>query len=147
MKKFLDFSLYETTKTVKINPKTDEIWKLESEMEKSISRKIISRGISLKDWKININRGVLTGFNDAFIIDEDKKKELINIDKNSEKIIYPLLRGKDIERFNPNFSHYYLIGTFPSQNLRIDDFPAIKHLETFGKRLEQSGENGCRKNK
>ncbi len=145
-KKFLDFSLYETTKTVKINPKTDEIWKLESEMEKSISRKIISRGISLKDWKININRGVLTGFNDAFIIDEDKKKELINIDKNSEKIIYPLLRGKDIERFNPNFSHYYLIGTFPSQNLRIDDFPAIKkHLETFGKRLEQSGENGCRK--
>ena len=100
----------------------------------------------LKDWNINIYRGILTGFNEAFIIDEETKNKLILEDKKSKEIIKPLLRGHDIKRYSYDFKNLYLICTFPALNLNISDYPAIeKYLKSFGKRLEQSGEIGCRK--
>ncbi len=51
----------------------------------------------MKDWDININYGIKTGFNEAFIIDETKKDEFIKQDPKSAEIIKPLLRGRDIK--------------------------------------------------
>ena len=112
-----------------------------SAIENSISQKIKSVGVPLKDWNINIYRGILTGFNEAFIIDTNKKNQLIEEDSKSAEIIRPILRGRDIGRYACNYANLWLIATFPSKNYDINDFPAVKkYLLSFGKeRLEQSG--------
>ncbi|CAM2761397.1 TaqI-like C-terminal specificity domain-containing protein [Weeksella virosa] len=96
----------------------------------------------MKDWDINIYRGILTGYNEAFIIDGKKKDELIAEDPKSAEIIRPLLRGRDIKRYSYDFADKYLIATFPSKNYNIDEFPAIKQfLIGFYPKLKQTGEN------
>jgi len=94
------------------------------------------------DWNINIYRGVLTGYNEAFIISGSKKDELIAADPKSAELIRPILRGRDIKRYSYSYADLYLICTFPSKHYDIDRFPAIKkHLLMFGKeRLQQTGE-------
>ena len=104
--------------------------------------KMESVGTPLKDWEdIAINRGVLTGFNKAFIIDNGTKEALIADDPRSADIIKPVLRGRDIKRYRAEWAGLWLIATFPALALNIDDYPAVKrHLQSFGKlRLEQSG--------
>ena len=112
-----------------------------SPVEQSIKRKIESIGTPLKDWNIKIYRGILTGYNEAFIIDGKKKDELISADPKSAEIIRPILRGKDIKHYGFDFAEQYIIATFPSKNYNIDDYPAVKeYLLSFGiERLEQSG--------
>ena len=112
-----------------------------SPVEQSIKRKIESIGTPLKDWNIKIYRGILTGYNEAFIIDGEKKDELISADPKSAEIIRPILRGRDIKRYGFDFADQYIIATFPSKNYNIDDYPAVKeYLLSFGiERLEQSG--------
>ena len=99
------------------------------------------QGTPLKQWGIRINRGILTGYNEAFIISTEKKDELIAADPKSAEIIRPILRGRDIKRYNYTFADLWLIATFPSRHYDIDDYPAIKkHLLSFGiERLEQTG--------
>ncbi|MGJ0309847.1 Eco57I restriction-modification methylase domain-containing protein [Aliarcobacter cryaerophilus] len=114
--------------------------------ELAIRQKIEKIGIPLKDWDIKINYGIKTGFNEAFIIDENIKNELIKKDPKSTEIIKPLLRGRDIKRYDYHFKNLYLIATFPALKLDINEYPAIKeYLQNFGKRLEQTGEKGSRK--
>ena len=120
-------------------------WIILNKTEKDILEKV-KKFKPLKDWNINIYRGILTGFNEAFIIDEETKNKLILEDKKSKEIIKPLLRGRDIKRYSYDFKNLYLICTFPALNIDISDYPEIeKYLKSFGKRLEQSGEIGCRK--
>ena len=101
----------------------------------------------MKDWDIDIFRGVLTGYNDAFIINREKRDELIKADPKSAEIIRPILRGRDIKRYSHQFADLWLIATFPSLKLNIDDYPSVKqHLLSFGyDRLKQTGEAGARK--
>ena len=101
----------------------------------------------MKDWDINIYRGILTGYNEAFIIDGEKRKQLIEEDAKSAEIIRPLLRGRDIKRYAYEFADLYLIATFPSLKINIEEYQAVKaHLTSFGvNRLQQTGENGTRK--
>lgn len=111
------------------------------------SDKIDRIGTPLKDWNIQINYGIKTGFNDAFIINGAKRKELIDADPKSEEIIRPILRGRDIKRYSYEFADLYLITTFPSLKIDIEEYPAVKaHLLSFGyDRLKQTGEKGARK--
>ena len=53
-------------------------WVILSPIEQSIKKKIEAVGTPLKDWDININRGVLTGYNDAFIITTSKRDEILS---------------------------------------------------------------------
>ena len=68
---------------------TGESWVILSPIEQSIKHKIEAVGKPLKDWDINIYRGILTGYNEAFIIDGKKKDELIAEDSKSAEIIRP----------------------------------------------------------
>jgi hypothetical protein len=122
-------------------------WVILSAMEQRIKKKIEAIGTPLRDWDIQINYGIKTGFNDAFIISGDKRKELIVQDPKSESIIRRLLRGRDIKRYGYQFADLYLIITFPSLKIDIEQYPAIKqHLMSFGyDRLKQTGEVGARK--
>jgi len=69
----------------------------------------------LRDWDINIYRGVLTGYNDAFIIDSAKRDEILaNCQTEDERIrttdlIRPILRGRDIKRYNYDWADLWLI--------------------------------------
>lgn len=103
-------------------------------------------GIELKDLPININYGIKTGFNDAFFIDEDIRQKLIAVDAKSTELIKPMVRGRDISAYGIT-GFEYLIGTFPSLKLDIENYPAIKnHLLSFGyDRLKQTGDSGARK--
>ncbi|WP_082504629.1 MULTISPECIES: TaqI-like C-terminal specificity domain-containing protein [unclassified Chryseobacterium] len=122
-------------------------WVILGEVEQRIKAKIEAVGTPLKEWDINIYRGILTGYNEAFIIDRKKKDELIAKDPKSVEIIRPLLRGRDIKRYSFDFADLYILTTFPSLNVDIDSFPAVKeHLLSFGyDRLKQTGDQGARK--
>ena len=122
-------------------------WVILSPIEQSIKQKIESVGTPLKDWDIKIYRGVLTGYNDAFIISTEKRDEILaNCQTEDERLrtaelIRPILRGRDIKRYGYDWANLWLIATFPSRHYNIEEFPAVKaHLLSFGKeRLEQTG--------
>ena len=118
-----------------------------------IKRKIELLGTPLKDWDIQINYGIKTGLNEAFIINGEKRQELINSDPKSDEIIRPILRGRDIKRYRYEFADLWLLFIpwhFPlhndpkivgaSEEAEIAfkyEFPAIyKHLLQHKKKLE-----------
>lgn len=145
-KSFVDFSSYESKKVfLKFN--TDDIWTISNPIESQIKQKIEKAGTYLKDWDIKINRGILTGLNEAFIIDEETKNKLIQKDTNSSSIIKPILRGKDVCRYNIDYKNLFLINSHNGikNNLRvnIDDYPSIKdHLQQFEPQLSKRGDKG-----
>ena len=86
-----------------------ESWVVLTPIELSIKQKIEAIGTPLKDWDVQINYGIKTGFNDAFIIDGKKRAELITADPKSAEIIRPILRGRDIKRYSYEFVDLWLI--------------------------------------
>ena len=79
----------------------------------------------MKDWDINIYRGVLTGYNDAFIITTSKRDEILSNCQNEDErkrtaeLIRPILRGRDIKRYSYDWANLWLIWVpwhFPLHN-------------------------------
>ena len=130
-----------STKLATINFNYSQGWFIGSQAEIALKQKIERLGKPLKDWDVKINYGIKTGLNEAFIIDQETRDMLVAKDPRSQEIIKPILRGKDIKRYGYQWAGLYVIGTFPSLKLNIDDYPAVKeYLISFGKeRLEQSG--------
>ena len=97
--------------------------------------------IWVKIYSYVINYGVKTGYNTAFIIDNETKKALIAADPNSADIIKPVLRGRDIKRYQADWAKLWLIATFPSLHIDIDKYPSVKDwLQSFLPKLNQTGE-------
>ena len=132
-----------------------ESWVILSNIEQRIKAKIEAIGTPLKDWNINIYRGILTGFNDAFIISKSKKDEILancrtpEERKKTDEIIRPILRGKDIKRYGYDFADLYLINTHNGvkekgiKPINIEDYPAIKaHLDSYYSQLEARADQG-----
>ncbi len=126
-----------------VRPANGETWIVLSAVGQRIRKKIEAIGTPLKEWDVTINRGIVTGYNNAFIVSDETKTELVAHDPKSAEILKPVLRGSDIERFQAQWEDMWLIATFPSLQLDIDDYPGVKsHLLTFGKdRLAQSGKS------
>ena len=107
-----------------------EPWVVLSPIEQSIREKIEKYGTPLRDWDVSINYGIKTGCNEAFIINEEKKEELIAKDPKSAEIIRPILRGKDIKRYGFDFANLYIIaahnGYGDTPRVSIENYPAIK---------------------
>ncbi|MRN01564.1 class I SAM-dependent DNA methyltransferase [Riemerella anatipestifer] len=129
--------------------KDSESWVVLSPIEKQIKEKIEKVGTPLKDWDIRINYGIKTGFNDAFIIDGAKRKELIAKDPKSAEIIRPILRGRDIKRYSYDFADLWLINTHNGikekgiKPINIDNYPAVKaHLDNYYPQLEKRADKG-----
>lgn len=127
-----------------------ESWVILSPIEKRIKEKIEHIGTPLKNWDISINYGIKTGFNDAFIISGEKRKQLIEQDPKSEEIIRPILRGRDIKRYSYDFADLWLINTHNGikekgiNPINIDDYPAIKeHLDQYYVELEKRADRGA----
>src|SRR5690554_1245067 len=129
--------------------KTSESWVVLSPIEKQIKQKIEAIGTPLKEWDISINYGIKTGFNEAFIITSEKRKELIDEDPKSAEIIRPILRGRDIKRYGYDFANLWLINThngIKEKNIKridIEDYPAIKnHLNKYYSQLVKRSDKG-----
>ncbi|MCD6433646.1 MAG: Eco57I restriction-modification methylase domain-containing protein, partial [Sulfurimonas sp.] len=112
--------------------------------ELKIKKKIEKIGTPLKEWDIDINRGILTGFNEAFVIDGKTKDELIKQDSKSAEIIKPLLRGRDIKRYKYEFADKWLINSHNNPPIDINKYPAIKeHLDKYYMKLEKRSDKGA----
>ena len=125
---------------------SQDIWTILDPIEQSIKTKVESIWTQLKDWDIKINYWIKTWYNEAFIIDNNKRNELILQDPKSAEIIKPILRWRDIKRYHYEFANLYIINTHNgyqnSQNekverIKIEDYPAIKkHLDSFGEKVK-----------
>ena len=147
--KLKKLSLYVRQHGEKITFSSDESWVILSEIEQRIKAKIEAIGTPLKEWDISINYGIKTGFNDAFIINGEKRAELIAQDPKSVEIIRPILRGRDIKRYGYDFADLYLINTHNGvkekgiKRIHIEDYPAVKaHLDLYYPQLEKRADQG-----
>ena len=137
-------------KFLTIRPQLDQSWTIASDIEQRIKAKIEAKGKPLKEWDIQINYGIKTGYNEAFIIDGKKKDELIAQDTRSAEIIKPILRGRDIKRYKADFADLWLInshnGVKEKGIPRIDvekDYPAIyQHLKQYEPQLIKRQDKG-----
>ena len=105
----------------------------------SILSKIEKVWKQLKDCDVQINRWVITWFNEAFIIDEEKKNKIILQDITSSDIIKPILRWRDIERYAYTFNNNYIIlAKYWSYKYLAEQYPAVyQHLCSFEKQLKE----------
>ena len=91
------------------NALQDREWTIEKPGIICFKSKIEEMGRPLKDWDIKINRGILTGYNEAFIIDTYTKERLYQEDFKSLEVIKPILRGRDIKRYSYEWAGLWII--------------------------------------
>ena len=125
-----------------------------SPIEQSIKRKIEAVGTPLKDWDIQINYGIKTGYNEAFIIDTAKRDEILdNCQSEDERertaeLIRPILRGRDIKRYGYNWANLWLINTHNGirgklERIHIEEYPAVKaHLDQYWDKISKRADKG-----
>ena len=133
---------------------TSEAWVILTPIEQSIKRKIESVGTPLKDWDIQINYGIKTGFNEAFIISSEKRDEILancadeQERTRTENLIRPILRGRDIKRYGYKWSGLWLINTHNGvkgkiERIRIEDYPSVKaYLDQFWDKISTRSDKG-----
>ena len=133
---------------------SSDSWVILSPIEQSIKRKIEAVGTPLKDWDINIYRGVLTGCNEAFIITSEKREEILaNCQTEDERqrtaeLIRPILRGRDIKRYGYVDNGLYLINTHNGirgriPRINIENYPAVKaHLDQYWDKIAIRADKG-----
>jgi hypothetical protein len=136
----------------------NEPWAIMSPIEIGIKLKIEANGVKLIDWpNIKINRGILTGLNDAFVIDGKKRLEIlercstIEERKKTEALIRPVLRGKDIRKKEITWNDLFIIlshngyynGFEHIKPVKIDEYPSLKtHFDNFIELLEERYDKG-----
>ena len=132
----------------------EDSWVILSPIEQSIKRKIESVGTPLKDWDIQIYRGILTGYNDAFIISTEKRDEILaNCITEEERqrtaeLIRPILRGRDIKRYGYDWANLWLINTHNGvkgvmPRVDIMEYPALKaHLDQHWDKISKRADKG-----
>jgi type I restriction-modification system DNA methylase subunit len=114
---------------------TDMGWQLESQKIIDLKKKVFSSGKSVKSFVGSPYRGVLTGFNDAFIISKAMRDEIVDRDPSSEEIIKPFYEGKDFKKWHAQPRNIYIIMT--RRGVDIDAYPAVKeYLSQYKERLE-----------
>lgn len=114
------------------------------------------QGLPLGNWKITINRGLLTGYNAAFYLNDHQRSALIDADPNSEDLIVPLLRGRSVSYYGTDWhglgadDDKWMLNTHngvkevnvPAVNV-MRDYPAIwTHLKSHEVKLEKRLDQG-----
>lgn len=136
-------------------PANGASWVILNPIEQKIKAKIEKVGVPLKDWDISINYGIKTGFNDAFIVNEETRNEILakcaTADERTRtaELIRPILRGRDIKRYGYQWANWYLIAThngIPEKSvpkIDIEKYPAVKkHLDSYWQQIEKRTDQG-----
>ena len=119
-----------------------------------VAGRVAAAGAPLKEWGINIYRGVLTGCNEAFIIDSNKRDEILGNCQSGEErertadLMRPILRGRDIKRYGYVDNGLYLINTHNGirgklPRVDIDAYPSVKaHLDKYWDKISTRSDKG-----
>ncbi len=113
-----------------------ESWQLEPAAVTKLLTKVRHTGKPLKSFVgVKPLRGIVTGCNEAFLIDSKTRDELVRADPRSAEIIHPYLRGQDVNRWQSEWEKTWII--FTRRGIDIDSYPAVKaHLSLFRQQLE-----------
>jgi len=119
---------------------TSDAWNLEPPEVGDLFEKIKDIDANLKDFTGSKPfRGILTGYNKAFLIDDEIKNRLIASDSKCSEIIKPYLRGKDVARWHSDWNNLWMI--FVPWDCPINQYPSVLHwLETHREGLEKRPE-------
>lgn len=111
-------------------------WQFIPRSSGEILTRLRSTPLTVQDFTVDtVYRGITTGYNDAFEIDETERLALIRADQSSSELIKPLLKGKDLARWTTPTATRWII--FARRGTRLTDYPAIeRHLSRFRDRLE-----------
>ena len=133
---------------------TSDSWVILSDIEQSIKSKIEAIGTPLKKWDIQINYGIKTGYNDAFIITTEKRNEILAhcLDdaerERTAELIRPILRGRDIKRYSYDWAGLWLINTHNGVKgklspIDINDYPSVKqYLDLHWEKIKKREDKG-----
>ncbi|EAI6150565.1 class I SAM-dependent DNA methyltransferase [Campylobacter jejuni] len=141
------------------NSLSKESFAFNDESTNTLKTKIEKLGTPLKDWHgLNINYGIKTGLNEAFIITTEKKDEILANCKDEDekertaKLIRKMLRGRDIKRYSYEWAGLWVINThngYKSKNgekikaINIEHYPSLKkHFDEFYLQLEKRSDKG-----
>jgi type I restriction-modification system DNA methylase subunit len=121
---------------------SEKEWNIQKREGNELLRKIRSSGLPLEEYVgAKIYRGILTGLNEAFIIDEKKREELIRYDSKNEDLIKSFLTGAECKRYVVKSKKNYIILT--KIGVEVEKYPAIyKHLCNFRGALEKRWDKG-----
>jgi hypothetical protein len=113
-----------------------DAWQLEPAGVTQLMAKIRANGVPLSEFAgAKPYRGIVTGFNEAFLIDTATRHSLVATDPQCDSIIRPFLRGQDVDRWAADWQGLWMI--FTRRGIDIDTFPSVKtHLSAFRHRLE-----------
>ncbi len=119
---------------------TAEAWRIEDRPVVALLEKIKKAGVPLEEFVDGkIYCGIKTGFNEAFVIDDETKKRLIKEDKKSAEVLKPFLRGRDIKRYTIEDPNLWLI--YVPWDFVVKKYAAVmKHLEAHKKELAKRPE-------
>ncbi|EAJ0361181.1 class I SAM-dependent DNA methyltransferase [Campylobacter lari] len=126
-----------------------ESFTFNDESTNALKAKIEKHGTPLKDWHgLNINYGIKTGYNEAFIITTEKRDENLAKCKDeaekerTAKLIRKMLRGRDIKRYSYEWANLWIIVfEFGSYKILEKEYPAIyNHLKQYKKKLQARGQ-------
>jgi hypothetical protein len=106
-------------------------WGFGSTETRRIIDKISSNCVKLSDYVDgSIRRGIVTGFNNAFIINKEIRDRLVSADARNSEIIKPFISGDELKRYHINSKGEYVI--FTRRGIEIDRYPSLmKYLEQF----------------
>jgi len=113
-----------------------EGWSLAEEENANVLVKMKLLSTSLSDFVDNkMYRGIVTGCNEAFFINQFEYDQIVSFDPKSKALIKPLTVGDNVRHYEINQESKYLI--FTRRGVQLDEYPGIKkHLEKFRARLE-----------
>ena len=111
-------------------------WVLEDLALVRLFERLMNTGTPLGEFvEGRLNYGIKTGLNEAFVVDQAKRDELVEQDPHSRDLLKPWLRGRDIKRWRADWAGQYVI--FARRGVDIERYPAIKeHLSAWRRELE-----------
>ncbi|TWU23239.1 Type IIS restriction enzyme Eco57I [Novipirellula galeiformis] len=121
---------------------SEDPWVVLSSKTQEIKSAVEAGGLKLKDWNIQINYGIKTGFNEAFYLSQEQRDEIVEEDPSSVDVIHRLIRGRDISRYRVSWPNaFQLAFPFGSYTTLQVDYPAVfRHLSAFEKQLRKRGQ-------
>ena len=117
-------------------------WNLAEPKLVELQKKLESSGKTLEELNTKIRLGIATGSNEAFLVDEDQKREFCEKNPINIEIIKPILRGRDISRYSYTLPKQYVLLTKNGVNVKKDYPDIYEHLASFGDKFKNRGAQG-----